>query len=215
MNGARRGTQKLLTSPQAMHAAVLAGFPPGVETSNHEGRTLWRLDFGTDRGVTLCIVSPSRPDLTHLVEQAGWPANQGWETRDYAPFLGRLESGQRWVFRLTANPSHSHKDHNGTTRRLGHVSPKWQKKWLLAQGGKNGFVVSPAGDGEYDMILSRRDKKSFRRSDATVTLSTAQYDGQLEIADSDAFTRALRNGIGPAKGYGCGLMTLARVRPSE
>lgn len=198
-----------------MHAAVLASFPPGVETSNHEGRTLWRLDFGTDRGVTLCIVSPSRPDLTHLVEQAGWPTNQAWESRDYEPFLSRLRSGQRWIFRLTANPSHVHKGTDGTTRRLGHVTPKWQLEWLANHAANNGFVVNTTADGERDVIISRRIKKSFRRGDRMVTLSTAQYDGQLEITDSEAFTHALRNGIGRAKGYGCGLMTLALPRSSE
>ncbi len=42
-----------------------------------------------------------------------------------------------------------------------------------------------------------------------VTLTTVTYDGILQITDADAFRRALTNGIGHAKAYGCGLLTLA------
>lgn len=51
-----------------------------------------------------------------------------------------------------------------------------------------------------------------RRSDGTtrrVTLQTAQFDGVLEVGDASALRRALTEGIGAGKGYGCGLLTLA------
>jgi CRISPR system Cascade subunit CasE len=43
-------------------------------------------------------------------------------------------------------------------------------------------------------------------------LSTAVFEGQLEITDTEAMRRSLTGGIGPAKGYGCGLLTLAPAR---
>jgi CRISPR system Cascade subunit CasE len=38
------------------------------------------------------------------------------------------------------------------------------------------------------------------------------FEGRLLITDPDALRAALVTGIGPAKGYGCGLLTLAPVR---
>jgi CRISPR system Cascade subunit CasE len=71
INTARRAARDLLGSPQRMHAAVLAAFPPGSNTSPDE-RVLWRLDHQEHHAV-LYLVSPHRPDLTHLVESVGWP----------------------------------------------------------------------------------------------------------------------------------------------
>ncbi|MDU3568371.1 MAG: type I-E CRISPR-associated protein Cas6/Cse3/CasE [Cutibacterium avidum] len=51
----------------------------------------------------------------------------------------------------------------------------------------------------------------FRRRGSMVTLAVTQVDGVIHVADADAARGALTCGIGPAKGYGCGLMTLAPV----
>ncbi|TVT61952.1 type I-E CRISPR-associated protein Cas6/Cse3/CasE, partial [Amycolatopsis rhizosphaerae] len=45
-----------------------------------------------------------------------------------------------------------------------------------------------------------------------ITVRAVRYDGHLIITDRDAFTAALQTGIGPAKAYGCGLLTLAPPR---
>nr|WP_246421854.1 type I-E CRISPR-associated protein Cas6/Cse3/CasE [Nocardiopsis mwathae] len=39
------------------------------------------------------------------------------------------------------------------------------------------------------------------------------YDGRLIVTDPAAFTAALKEGIGRAKAYGCGLLSLAPDRP--
>ena len=50
----------------------------------------------------------------------------------------------------------------------------------------------------------------FRRRDRTVTVRTARFDGVLEVTDVDALRSTLVNGLGKAKAYGCGLLTLAQ-----
>src|SRR4051794_5740870 len=96
INPARRQARAMLASPQRMHAAVLAAFPESRDESI-PGRILWRLDEG-HHDVVLYLVSPDKPDLTHLVETIGRPT-YGWQTRDYDPFLDRLTAGERWAFR--------------------------------------------------------------------------------------------------------------------
>ncbi len=103
MNPNRRGSVRLASSPQRMHASVLSAFPPDRATSD-EGRVLWRLDTPTRYEWTLYLVSPARPSMDQLQDECGWSQEPSWRTTDYVPFLDRLASGQTWAFRLTANP---------------------------------------------------------------------------------------------------------------
>ncbi|GAA3592586.1 type I-E CRISPR-associated protein Cas6/Cse3/CasE [Klugiella xanthotipulae] len=219
LNPQRRGGRKLLASPQAMHAAVLAGFPHPEATE--AGRVLWRID-AEDHAVYLYIVSPGRPDLTHLVEQAGWPTTETWTTQSYLPVLDRVQPGQRWAFRLTANPIRVLPPAPGEKRgkRMGHVTPLHQQEWLLQKSESNGFQLTTrvetdalgatrtAVDG---LLVGNQLTRRFDRESSSVTLKTVTFDGVCEVTDRDRFVHALTRGIGPAKGYGCGLLTIAPV----
>lgn len=211
LNSARRGGQKLLGSPHALHAAVLASFPPGDEVVDGEGRVLWRVD-DDEHAHHLYVLSPTRPDVTHLEEQAGWPTRSTVEQREYRTLLDRLAEGQTWAFRLRANPVKAARD---IGKRVGHVTPAQQAEWLLGRAEKAGFTVLTDGevhDPQPRLTVSRREKKSFRRDRAIVTLVTAQFDGILRVDDTASLRRALVNGLGRGKAYGCGLLTLASVR---
>ena len=236
-NTHRPGARKLLSSPQATHAAVMGGFPgllpghPGGDPG--QPRVLWRVDRNAKAEVYLYVVSPDRPELTHLVEQAGWPRaddSPGWQTHDYGGFLSRLEAGQTWAFRLTANPVHSIRRKDGEPTKLtAHVTPRHQAGWLLKRQEQCGFEVVrgtdldpalPSVDG-YELLVHDRNSTGFDKPDPRpdkrgkrmrVPVVTATFDGRLTVTDPEALRRSLRAGIGRAKAYGCGLMTLAPVR---
>lgn len=213
INPARRGARDLLASPHRLHATVLAGFPAGHREPTEHGRILWRVDQRSHQTL-LYLVSPHQPDLTHLVETAGWPATQSWETRPYTPLQDRLAAGSQWAFRLTANPVTSRPKTAEATRtqRFGHVTAAQQTSWLLDRAGRNGFTVPDAAGKEPDVAVHGRRTWRFSRQDRTVTLATAVLEGRLEVADPTLLWHALTHGIGPAKGYGCGLLTLASLR---
>ncbi|MGP3749870.1 type I-E CRISPR-associated protein Cas6/Cse3/CasE [Streptomyces sp. IBSNAI001] len=245
VNTARPGARRLLSSPQVLHAAVMSSFPALLPTGAPppDGpRVLWRLDHTARAEVMLYVVSPDRPDMTHLVEQAGWPAAAsasapGWESRPYGPFLDRLAAGDQWAFRLTANPVHHirRKDHE-PTKRTAHVTPVHQMGWLLKRQEACGFRVLEKPDGlrllpsgtthtgqphhgdRYELTVHDRRALSFAKSRgpatgtarrAPVNLVTVTFDGRLEITDPELLRRTLRQGLGKAKAYGCGLLTLA------
>lgn len=224
LNPARRETARILSSPHVLHAAVLASFPdPSPRAS---GRVLWRLDTAAHH-TRLYIVSPEQPDLTHLAEQAGWPTLEGsWGVRPYGPLLGRIENGQRYGFRLTANPVHSQRLPAGLRGKVyGHVTVSQQEQWLLERQERLGLRIDDAqdpgsglpfldADGAPLKALTVTDRRTltFSRRETSVTLRVATYEGLLTVTDRDAFVHALSFGIGRGKGYGCGLMTLAPVR---
>jgi CRISPR system Cascade subunit CasE len=219
LNPARAGTRKFLSSPQVSHAAVLAAFPPKRLTgpSDGSGRVLWRIDR-RDTDIDLYVVSPHEPDFTHVVEQAGWPTTTAWATRKYTPLLDSLTEGQQWHFRLTANPIRSAIDRTVdgplTRGKPTGLTAGDQMTWLETKAGNNGFRLgicrSPQGDIP-DATITQRSTLRFRRGSADITLSTATYEGILVVTDTQKLRAALINGIGRAKGYGCGLLTLAPV----
>lgn len=219
INTERVGARKLLSSPQTLHAAVMSSFAE-LPAQQDGPRVLWRIDRSARHRTHLCIVSPCKPDLTHLVEQAGWPTTARWDTYDYGPFLERLSAGDRWAFRLTANPVHSVRNRDGVpTKTTAHIGPRHQLRWLLQRQEAAGFriVRKPPGPGhqdelnQYELVVRNRRQLAFKKrgSSKPVTLVTVTFDGRLEVTDPDAFRRTLTHGLGKAKAYGCGLMTLA------
>jgi CRISPR system Cascade subunit CasE len=209
-NTARRGARDLLSSPHRLHGAVSKAFPHASREPTAAGRILWRLDERHHQAL-LYIVSPHVPDLTHIVEVAGWPTTNTWDTRPYSPLLGRLAAGGHWAFRLTANPTRNRRtDDDARSQRFAHITVAQQTDWLIERSARNGFRLVTGFGNQPDVAVHRRRTWRFTRDGATVTLAMATFEGTLEIIDPTAFRHSLTHGIGPAKGYGCGLLTLAR-----
>lgn len=219
LNPQRRGAQKLIGNPQAMHAAIMAAFAPGTLQNSHtDGRVLWRLDSKHPQH-TLYVVSPEEPDLQHVVEQAGWATSPA-ETTSYSRFLNQLRLGQEWRFRLRANPVKAVKAAGSSRGKvLPHVTPAQQLEWLKRRSEKLGFALTSRaieeGSEVLDVAVTGRRDRSFRRRGEnggmdTVTLRQVQFEGTLAVTGVAALRDALINGIGRGKAYGCGLLTLRR-----
>lgn len=211
MNPRKRGTLHLVASPQRMHAAVLTTLPPGL-SSTDEGRVLWRLDQPSAHEWNLYMVSPGRPSLEEWQEGCGWSQEPSWQTADYEPFLDRLAEGQTWTFRLTANPVRSVAGAPGSRGNVKpHVTAEQQRDWLLERAERHGFQV--CGGNEQMVRVTRRDREQFHRGKGherrRATVSRAQFDGVLSVTDEKLLRATLMKGLGRAKAYGCGLMTLA------
>ena len=75
--------------------------------------------------------------------------------------------------------------------------------WLEKKAGINGFKLhSVIADGYQQHYFKKRGIK----------ISTLDFQGVLEVTEPEVFIRdALYKGIGPAKAFGCGLLSLARI----
>lgn len=210
LNPNRRQTKRFLLNPQAMHAAVESSFPPGLAGK----RNLWRLDSGPQQ-TNLLILSERIPSLEHIQEQAGWANEKTWESRDYEPLLARIVKGQRYGFRLTANPTHTETGPDGSKKVKAHVSVRHQIDWLAKKAPGIGVQLFLPGSPEatdhpsWETGVVRRETMRFRRDGARVTIAEATFQGVLQVEDAGDLRHALVNGIGRAKAYGCGLLTLA------
>lgn len=203
LNIRRARARTLLGSPQAMHAAILAGFPPTIDP----GRVLWRVDSHDRLKPVLYVLSSSRPDFAHVEEQAGWPSQPTTVSASYSGLLDSLEEGQVWGFRLRANPTHR-ATINGKKKILAHVTVDQQLGWLHDRATNIGVDIG--AKEESTAVLLGREVLRFKRDEAQVTLGTAVFGGVLRVADPALLRSALVSGIGRAKAYGCGLLTLAK-----
>lgn len=211
LNLRRKNTMEALASPQRLHAAVESSFPSNAEKNI---RNLWRIDR-LGNAMYLLVLSNGKPDFSHIVDQFGWPgAEQKWETQSYTSLMERIEAGQRWQFRLRANPVHSIKSTiDAETQKpsqrgkvYAHVTVQQQEQWLLERAAKYGFSLR-----EDSFCVVQQEVRKFFRNGKPVTLGIATFEGILEVADTPLFLNALTKGIGRAKAYGCGLLTIARI----
>jgi CRISPR system Cascade subunit CasE len=60
--------------------------------------------------------------------------------------------------------------------------------------------------------VSASDQVRSRRGAEQVSLSRVCFEGVLEVRDAGLLAGALAAGIGPGKAFGCGLLSLARMR---
>jgi CRISPR system Cascade subunit CasE len=199
VNKQRMETKRALLNLQIMHASVKACFPES------DGRILWRAD-ALRHSLYILIVAPIKPDFTAFVRQYGWPeSEQTGESRDYKQLLDRIEADSKWRFRLTANPVYA-----GNGKRYAHIAVDEQKKWLTDRAERNGFYLQ-----EYSFDVVSRDTIKFSKGDKgdrhKVTLSRVAFEGDLTVSDIDLFKSALTDGVGRAKAYGCGMLTVAKL----
>ena len=214
INRQLRKSRQALAFPQMMHAAVLGSFPPIFEDENERerARVLWRIDTESMR-TWLYVLSEIKPDFQHIVEQFGWrDSEQSCKTKEYDSFLNRLQVGQRWHFRLHANPVRT------VAGKRVPLTLVQQKLWMREQAKRCGFSLaySDIGVEEHDTFeVAYRSTIGFKKlpgDKEQVTLSVATFEGLLIVEDADKLRLALRAGIGKAKAYGCGLLTLANEK---
>lgn len=247
LNPHRRGARRLMRSRQVLHAAVMNCFPPGVLDVRGDPRVLWRIDRPSDlrRGngpnaestrqgspsCALFISSLVPPDPSHIVEEAGYATDGGILVREMNGFLGQLEAGQRWGFRLCVNPTFREAGQvngQGQKKILAHVTQDQQTQWVLDRADRCGFRVLTSAEYGGDLpVLEDEDGQridgtnllingvergvaDFRHGDTRVTLAVATFEGVLQVTDPEALRHSLVHGIGRGKAYGCGLLTLAR-----
>lgn len=199
INNHIRTSIRFLSSLQVMHATLEGCFDQKDST-----RKLWRLDYLHGEPYLL-VFSHSKPDFTPLIQQFGYAGDTG-EIKECDGLLAYLDNGQCYRFRFCGNPVHAVKEKGSKSRGkvMPHVTVAQQEEWFQKKSECAGFSLET-------FALVQRNIRRFTRQGKSVTLHTAVFEGVLRITDADLFRQALCTGIGRAKAYGCGLLTLGRL----
>jgi len=187
--------------PYELHRSLLSAFP-GRE-SGGPGHVLFRLDTDEETGgMSVLVQSEKQPDWARANGAAGFIAEH--KTR---PFDPEFVQGQMLRFRLRANPTRRIRD---SGKRQGVLGEPAQVDWLRRKGLQSGFEVIDAtvikeGFAE-DKMTDTNDRKH------SLTILSVRFDGLLRVIDPDAFRQTIEQGMGSAKGFGFGLLSIAPLR---
>ena len=149
------------------------------------------------------------------------------ETKPYAP---KLNAGEQLSFVLRANPVITRQEQEGRRRRhdvvmdykrqvrsRGIQRSEWPpeyvivqeqcSQWLGARASKAGFAID-----EHAVRAEGYRQHDLRRPGGgrSIRFSTVDFTGILTVVDPVRFVHTLLHGIGPAKGFGCGLLLVRR-----
>ena len=196
-------------------------------------RLLWSL-FADDPQINRdflyrCETTKGLPTIYSVSERIPEDESEMWqiESKLYEP---NLHVDQRLSFSLCANPIRTKRDDNKKQHRHdvvmnaknqlkqeGVPRVEWlseaeivQKQgfeWLARKGDQYGFMV-----GEHEVRADGYRQERFYKAKGKhqVNISTIDFTGLLTITDPERFKNALYHGIGPAKGFGCGLLMVRR-----
>lgn len=192
---------KNLTHLGAYHNWVESSFP-GEFAQNERLRHLWRIDHLRGRRYLL-MVSQGKPDLVKM--QRYGVVNTAM-TKDYQPFMDRIQNGDMMRFRLVANPTY-----RTDGRVYPHITVEQQKDWLLARTEKAGFEIPADQLGNYSFEIVSRDWPVLYHK-RRIRLSRVAFEGELKVTDASKLRLALTNGIGREKAYGMGMLTVIPLR---
>lgn len=213
LNSMNRAVRQALTDPHELHVHVMSLFPSGIGPSPRAAcGALHRLESSERLNtLTLLVQSNTRPDVSRLPDLFLDPraAGEAFSVSDMTPILDAMVHRGRFRFRLRANATRcidSKSTADGTKRRGRRVP-------VRDEGGRAAWIRTRLSSHGMDLlgecIIRPESAVTARVGQQTRTHQGCTYDGWLEIAEPELARVALANGIGPAKAYGFGLLSLA------
>ncbi len=237
LNPRSRQVMSEMAQPYEMHRTLMRAFPKATDEAKAKARdefgVLFRADAEERRKVVKVYVQsyvgPDWSFLDDLYDYLGTdPEMPAHEYKHIMPKCRQIENGQVLSFRLRANPSKriAKSDDGMKGKRVGLTREHEQIDWLIRKGkvGNNvpgGFRLLMKGirdaNGEEQPIPCVRilpeGKQTGRKKDAARRHATTHlavlFEGLLQVTDSPAFLETLAKGIGPAKAFGFGLLSVA------
>ncbi len=231
LNPISRAVRSDLTDPTHLHRTVMRAFPDdsGPNAREQHG-VLHRVDEDQRRGrLVLLVQSKTRPDFTRfpegyfldLADDLDLAASNALENpavRDVGAERNRITVGDSFSFRLQANTT---KRISKVDKATGAFTKNGQRvpvrgdeerfKWLARHALAAGFDVHPANVRITEVRGVSHAPRGEPRETAR-TFAGACFEGHLTVTNLEPFINALANGIGPAKAFGFGLLSIQRAR---
>jgi len=183
---------------------AFSGVHQKIRTS--EQAFLFRVDPLVNGRAMIVVQSARRPDWEYAFRNADYllagPPEVKEVHHDY-------QEGQSLLFRLRANPT---RRNNETRKREGVLTEEKQREWLVRKGQSGGFEV--LSTTVTDESFKRATRKHLEENEDSECMShlSVRYDGILRVTGPEALREAIIGGIGSAKAFGFGLLSVAPDR---
>lgn len=192
---------ELARNPYNLHRQIWRLFPGEDRETRSNGEEsrqgfLFRVeDNPTGRPARLLVQSRHAPEAASGLALIG--------TREFQP---QPVAGQRLAFLLTANPIKTITDTQRETKpgkrsekcRVPLIKEEDQRAWIARK-------LDVAAEIETVSVLPHAPVY-FRKGNCGGKLATVTFEGILNVLDQEALVGLMENGVGSAKGFGCGLL---------
>jgi CRISPR system Cascade subunit CasE len=186
-----------------LHRSIMQAFPDIQLLPNEEQKRVradWQILFRLEPDSNVLLVqSELEPDwgklpLTYFSQQ---------QCKPFQPEVGQFPVSRLLRFRLKANPSKRDKE---TRKTVGLYYQPDQETWFSRQASQHGFSVEGLEIIPAANLLGEKAK-----GQSQIKIHTALFQGVLKVQDPVLFVKAVRQGIGKGKSYGCGLLSLSKL----
>ena len=176
------------------HELVMSGF----KGRDSVGRVLFRLEPEQQDGVVRVLVQSP-------VEPFWQTPPEGLKRLQCRKIFLDFPNGTLMPFRLRANTVVTREG-----KRLGLVREDALRDWLLRRSESIGveFIGFDVADEGYSYGKQFGNNGKGRQ----LAFKAARFDGQLRVCDPEIFSKKLSQGVGPAKGFGHGLLSVRYPR---
>jgi len=233
INPRSRDAQRDLADPYQMHRTLCRAF--GSKAELEAARLLYRVDVLQNGATVVLVQTKTAPDWSTL------PSNYCLEAPPTKEWQPRLSDDQTLSFRLRANPTvckdgkrrglyDEHAQLMWLARKAEACGFSLPQEEVEIEGKlvrRPAVQVVPEGETmtekrengcavqfrRVDTIAGQHAKETGKATGETkrALFSAARFDGILQVTDSNKLKETLENGIGPAKAFGFGLLSLRRA----
>jgi CRISPR system Cascade subunit CasE len=229
-----RRVRSELADPYEMHRTLMRAFPAVTdgESAREQHGVLFRADADDHRAIVY-VQSRVEPDWSFLGACPGYlSASTGVmnpASKDITTAIDRLREGQALRFVLRANPTKriakpTKGDSDLKGKRVALLTEQEHIEWLVRKGrerekGKSGgfeivMMDEPIGLGREagpvpSLVVRPEGMRKGRKREHKMNHFAVRFEGLLRITDADAFRDTIVRGIGSAKAFGFGLVSLA------
>jgi CRISPR system Cascade subunit CasE len=190
-------------------------------------QALWALfdrPEGTEQPFLFRQMAGNADDVLRFLLVSDDPPGSGrgcWriETKQYQP---KLREGERLRFNVCLNPTRTERAAHGRGKRQDYVMSRLHQlqvpealraaerrrivheelpQWLAERAVSRGFELESS-------LVDRFDVLRFRKGEHMVTLSVAEFSGELRVVDPERLSSVLRRGLGHGQSFGLGLLLL-------
>lgn len=221
MNPRSREAACDLADCQELHRTILSAFPAADSDSPRERfGILFRVEYQAGGATIILVQSREMPNWDGLPR--GY-LSLAPESKDISESWNRLQRDIVLRFRLRANPTRKIGTKTGPDgaksngKRVEVRTEDDQINWLRRKAADGGFEivsVRTAAEvpdvrvGDEGKIRGFRAHRTVENGKRPLTFASVLFEGKLRMTDAEKFRVTLEHGIGSAKAYGFGLLSI-------
>ncbi len=240
LNRSSRQVQSEVAQPYEMHRTLMRAFP-GNDNNGVGARCNFGILYRAETQIhgeqlRVYVQSSVEPDWSYLNLLDGYLDSYGsalpFEHKDIMPMLREISKNDCFTFRLRANPTKrvAKKDDPLKGKRVEITREDEQIAWLARKGKQSENNIM----GGFELLVNDHIKGEYKDSSQLkvnvytegkhtnskfisgvkhrLTHQAVVFEGLLRVTDVEAFSDTIRFGIGSAKSFGFGLLSIAPIQ---